>query len=221
MYWIRRVLGPLIIGAGIMTAASPALAVEPDAYVPEMPNPGDVRAAFLGSDDFDTAALRFAAFSRLEDLTKAMIGDRGPAGQAKQAEADLLASYTDSWTAIRQEVKDSLPEDQQGFYVGTRYTAWSQLVDTYQIDPSFNETFRSLFSTSFQTTYASMLDDRETADAEPLLLPFETAPLTGMAYVLDLVIDHAVFLAALAAYFVLFKLLGPSRPKQAPKQAGT
>ena len=220
MRLLRSVLVPAILGLGLLLAASPALAVDPADYLSEMPTTDKVTSSFAGSDDFDTAALRFAAFSRLEDLTKRMIGERGPAGKAKQAEADLVASYNGSWTAIRDKLKASLPEDQRGFYLGTRYTAWAKLVDDYQADATFNRDFRNLFPAAFQKTYAEMLAERERADAVPLVLPFETAPLTGPAYILDLVADHAILWAVLAVYLVLFLILGPSRGKVAAEPKG-
>ena len=218
---IRRVLGSMVLGVGVLAAAGPALAVDPGAYLADMPNPDKVTAAFTGADTLDTAAVRFAAFSRLEDLTKKMIGDRGPAGKAKQSEADLLAGYTNQRVAITKAVKDSLPEDQRGFFAGTRFTAWAQQIDRYQADPKFNKDFRNLFSASFQRTYAEMLADREREDAAPLILPFESAPLTGTAYVISVLTDNAIFLGALAVYLVLFVLVGPSGPKAKKKVAST
>jgi hypothetical protein len=219
---LGRILTLLSVALGLLVTAPAALAVDPAAYLSAMPSSAKVAAAFVGSDALDTAAQQFAAFFRLEDMTRKMIGDRGPAGHALQAEADLLDSYTNAYQGIKARVQAGMPEDQRGFYIGTQFTAWSQTVDRYQVDPRFNQAFRNLFSGAFQTTYARLLSDLETADAAPLTLPTATPPLTGSSKVIataaGYAVDYAPFFVLLAIYLVLFALMGPKRrPAQGDK----
>jgi hypothetical protein len=203
--------------------AAPVAAVAPRDYLPDMPSVATVEAAFTGTDALDTAALRFDALLRLENIAKDMVGTRGPAGKALQAEADLITAYDDAQNQIIAQVKAGMPTDQQGFYVGTQFTAWAQLADRYQADATFNTRFRALFPATFRATYASTITAQEKADAVPLVPPTATGPAPVVTPRAQFAPDpnpvdpgqYLPILAWLGAYAVLFVLLGLRRPKGA------
>lgn len=208
---VRRILVLGLVGLRLLTAPAPVLAVDPTAYLTGMPSQAKVEAAFVGTSTLDTAALRFAAFVRLEAMSSIFIGARGPAGKATQAEADLHYAYINAWQAIKASVQASLPEDQRGFYIGTAFTAWSQTVSQYANDAGFAARFRTLFSSDFQSAYAAVFAQVEKDEAVPLTMPYQTAPLTGTAAILDTLKGYAPFFAWLGSYLLLFILLGPGR----------
>jgi len=61
----------------------------------------------------------------LENIAGDMLGTRGPAGKVLQAEADLIAAHNDAQGQVIAQVKATMPTEQQGFHVGTQFTAWA------------------------------------------------------------------------------------------------
>jgi hypothetical protein len=216
-------LASLAIAIGLLgVLAAPAAAVAPQDYLADMPTVAAVEAAFTGTSTLDTDALRFDAFLRLENVAKYMVGERGPAGQALQTEADLIAAYDDAQKRLIAAVKATMPADQQGFYAGTRFTAWAELADRYQADATFNARFRALFPAAFVTTYAAIFAAVEKADAVPLVPPTATGPAPVVAPRGPFAPDpnpvdpgqYLPMLAWLGLYLILFVLLGRRKPKK-------
>lgn len=144
--------------AGALSSVGPVLAEEP--WVAEMPPIEDVLAATQGSDAFDTAARQWVAFSNLFTTTVALIGDRFGAGEMTTAERRLRDEYGANRDRVLRELQASLPADEREFYIGTRFTAWSNLRDDYFADRSFNtELLTAFFSSDFRSANATVLED--------------------------------------------------------------
>jgi hypothetical protein len=214
-----------VVGLLALTAL-PVAAADPAAYLADMPAVPAVEAAFTGTNPLDTYALRLDAFLRLENITKDLIGARGAAGKATQAEADLVAAYDLAQDRAIAAAKAIMPADQQGFYVGTQFTAWAQLADRYQADPSFNTRFHSLFPAKFLSTYAATLTKEEKADAVPLAPPTAIGPAPAGSDRAPFAPDpnppdpgqYLPILAWLGAYLALYILLGILRPKKSTEK---
>lgn len=224
----RRPWTQLVLALGVLAlVVLPAAAANPQDYLADMPGVSAVEAAFTDTNPLDSYALRLDAFLRLENMTKDLIGDRGAAGQAKQAEADLVAAYDDAQDRAIAAAKATMPADQQGFYAGTQFTTWALLADGYQADPSFNTRFRALFSAKFLKTYGAIFTKQEKADAVPLVPPTATGPAPAGSQRGPFAPNpdfpdpgqYLPLLAWLGGYFALYVLLGVLRRKKSAKKA--
>ena len=164
------VLALLAIGA--LVSAAPALGADPPAYLASMPKASDVMATFTGADAFDTAAQQYAALQRLDSMMIALTADR----TMTTAERDLYNTYYNSpgWAGLVTTVKASLPEDQRGYFAGTRFADWRALIDHYRADPAFNAKFRTLFPAAFVSSNKSLLDRLEAEGKNPGVPPPST-----------------------------------------------
>jgi len=179
-----------------------------------MPDPATIGARFSGSDALDTAAIQFAAFARLDLLAGKLVPpDRLPTAD----EIHFQHAYTDGWSALVQQVKASLPADQQGYVAGTRFAAWYAQVDRHSADPGFNQQFRALFSAAFLQTHAAIFTELEQSGKSPAMpAPVATAPpFTTQA--VNVVGDAAPRLFPLVLLLALLALVGiglPTRREQ-------
>jgi hypothetical protein len=216
---LGRIVTLLIFASGLLAAAPPALAADPPPSMVGMPDPSIVSTRFVGTEARDTAAIQVAAFERLDELAGKLIPkDRLPSVD----EIQFQHAYTDAWTALVRQVKNSLPADQQTYGIGTGFAAWYAQVDHYRADPSFNTQFRTLFSSDFLTAHSAIFTELEQIGRSPLLpAPAPTpAPITTqiaddlskvIPTLVDYARDYAPFFGLLAIYLVLFAVMGPSR----------
>jgi hypothetical protein len=222
-----RALVALTMAVGLLAmVVIPVAAATPQDYLDDMPAVPAVETAFTGATPLETYALRLDAFIRLENIVKDIIAARGAAAPATQAESVLMTAYDLAQDRAIAAAKATMPADEQGFYIGTQFTAWAQVADGYQADPAFNTRFRAVFAATFLSTYASTLTKEEAADAVPLVLPTATrpapagnprGPLAPNADPPDPG-QYLPILAWLGAYFALYVVVGILRPKKSANE---
>jgi hypothetical protein len=223
---VRSVVLLALLSALLLLCPASTAAAGPDDYLVEMPDMATVDAAFVGTDDADSAALRFDAFLRLENMVKHISLLRGDGSPFTEAENALAVLYDTQTNIIRDDLNRSLPVIERGYYIGTGYAAWVQRADAYQADPAFNVRFRALFSPQFLTIYAPIFAKEELLDAAPLAPPIATPPpilpqhdLPSRSESTANPDQYLPILAWLGLYLVLYVLIGVLRPKRRPKEA--
>ena len=194
---IYRLIAPALLGIVVVLSATPALAADPADYLDSMPTASEVMTTFTGSNALDTAAQQYAALERLDQLMGTLTTDH----TMNPAERVLKDSYYNNpgWAGLVASVQASLPEDQRAYVSGTQFAEWRALIDHYRADSAFNARFRSLFPSTFTTTYASQLAQLEAGGRNPSLPPPTTivpADLTTLRFpivIASLFVGMAIF----------------------------
>lgn len=165
---------------GVWLAGQAALAALPGVQA-EMPSVEQVAEAIRGTDDYDTAARRNAAFERLMAMARSLQGDRAFRNATSAEEKALVARYGQAASSIQKALIESLPADQRAGPNSLR-TQWYARTWDYQHDPGFNQALlERFFSPGFRQALAeaeaaergsaargkTMLEDRPPAGAVP------------------------------------------------------
>lgn len=149
---------PLIAALAVMALILPVpttvLGAEPE-YVDDMPEPARVIANISGVDEFDTAARRYVAFSRLESMMIELIGTRLVTEDATPSELALRREYHDAYLQIQHDLREGLATEEREYRPDTAYGRWWALIDSYccSNDDINEEILSTLFSPAFLAMY--------------------------------------------------------------------
>lgn len=131
------------LAAALTLAAANAGSAGPD-WVSQMPAPGAVYDKIQGSDDFDTAARRHAAFEQLDKLRRELIGSRLVSNQSTAQERELGKQYGNEIVAIEKALIESLPPAERTG-AKSRRAAWFKLTRQYETDAQARQAVMNTF----------------------------------------------------------------------------
>lgn len=125
----------------LMTAVTPVRAADAVAGLPDVEQ---VTARIEGSDPFDTAARRYAAFERLGTIVRDLAGRRAFENKLTAEERRLTSAYGNEARRIQAGLIESLPPAERSGKDSQR-AKWFQRAWGYEHSPDFNAQLAATF----------------------------------------------------------------------------